>query len=284
MAGKTLVPGADHDNIMIDHWGGKMKGHLEVAKAAAVKAGNILRERINGSREITYKGEINLVTEMDRLSEKMVVETILGAFPDHGVLAEEEAQIENSSGFLWIIDPLDGTTNYAHGYPSFSVSIGLESSGDVIVGVVYDPMRDELFSAARGQGAFLNGDPIAVSRTDVLIRSLLATGFPYDRSASKENNLNYFNALIMASQEIRRSGSASLDLCALAAGRLDGYWELKLQPWDVAAGSLIVQEAGGVLTDFSGKRSSIRDNEILASNGRIHGQILEIIDRVKQHT
>jgi myo-inositol-1(or 4)-monophosphatase len=261
-----------------------MKGHLEVAKAAAVKAGSILRERISGSREVTYKGEINLVTEMDRLSERMVVEIILEAFPDHGILAEEEAQIENSSGFLWIIDPLDGTTNYAHGYPSFSVSIGLESSGDVVVGVVYDPMRDELFSAARGQGAFLNGNPIAVSRTDVLIRSLLATGFPYDRAVSKENNLNYFNALIMASQEIRRSGSASLDLCALAAGRLDGYWELKLHPWDVAAGSLIVQEAGGELTDFSGKRSSIRDNEILASNGRIHGQILEIIDRVKHHT
>jgi len=213
----------------------------------------------------------------------MVVDTILEAFPDHGILAEEKAQIENSSGFLWIIDPLDGTTNYAHGYPSFSVSIGLECAGDVIVGVVYDPMRDELFSAARGQGAFLNGNPIAVSRTDVLIRSLLATGFPYDRAVNKENNLNYFNALIMASQEIRRSGSASLDLCALAAGRLDGYWELKLHPWDVAAGSLIVQEAGGELTDFSGKRSSIRDNEILASNGRIHSQILEIIDRVKHH-
>jgi myo-inositol-1(or 4)-monophosphatase len=260
-----------------------MKGHLEVAKAAAVRAGNILRDRISESREVAYKGEINLVTEMDRLSERIVVETILETFPDHGILAEEEAQIKNSSGFLWIIDPLDGTTNYAHRYPSFSVSIGLERSGDVIVGVVYDPMRDELFSAARGQGAFLNGNPIAVSRTDVLIRSLLATGFPYDRAVNKENNLNYFNALIMASQEIRRSGSASLDLCALAAGRLDGYWELKLHPWDVAAGSLIVQEAGGELTDFSGKRSSIRDNEILASNGRIHSQILEIIDRVKHH-
>jgi myo-inositol-1(or 4)-monophosphatase len=256
--------------------------YLEVAKTAAVKAGTILRERISGSREISYKGAINLVTEMDRLSERMAVETILEAFPDHGILAEEEAQIENSSGFLWIIDPLDGTTNYAHGYPSFSVSIGLERSGDVIVGVVYDPMRDELFSAARGQGAFLNGNPISVSKNDVLIKSLLATGFPYDRAVSKENNLNYFNALIMASQEIRRSGSASLDLCAVAAGRLDGYWELKLHPWDVAAGSLIVREAGGMVSDFSGTHFSIRDKELVASNGKIHGIMLDTLNSVKR--
>ncbi len=259
-----------------------MKGHLEVAKAAAVKAGRLLRDRLYESRDVTYKGEINLVTEMDRVSERTVVETILEAFPDHGVLAEEEARIKNSSGFLWIIDPLDGTTNYAHGYPSFSVSIGLESTDGVIVGVVYDPMRDELFSAARGQGAFLNGKSIEVSRNEVLIRSLLATGFPYDRAVSKENNLNYFNALIMASQEVRRSGSASLDLCAVAAGRLDGYWELKLQPWDVAAGSLIVQEAGGTVSDFTGIRFGIRDKELVASNGRIHDLMLDILNAVKR--
>ncbi|MEK6743131.1 MAG: inositol monophosphatase family protein [Nitrospirota bacterium] len=259
-----------------------MKRHLEVAKAAAVKAGTILRECISVSREVSYKGEINLVTEMDRISERIVVATILEAFPDHGILAEEEAQIENGSGFLWIIDPLDGTTNYAHGYPSFSVSIGLEHSGDVIVGVVYDPMRNELFSAARGQGAHLNGNPIAVSRNDVLIRSLLATGFPYDRAVSRENNLDYFNALIMAAQEIRRSGSASLDLCAVAAGRLDGYWELKLHPWDVAAGSLIVQEAGGTVSDFAGTLFSIRDKELVASNGRIQGLMIDILNAVRR--
>jgi len=258
-----------------------MKTYLDIAKAAASKAGAILRERIKGSREVAYKGEINLVTEMDGISERIVVDTILKAFPDHGILAEEEANIENGTGFLWIIDPLDGTTNYAHGYPSFSVSIGLERAGDVIVGVVYDPMRDELFSAIRGQGAFLNGKPITTSRNDVLIRSLLATGFPYDRAVSKENNLDYFNALIMASQEIRRSGSASLDLCAVADGRLDGYWELKLNPWDVADGSLIVQEAGGMVSDFTGTRFSIRDKEIVASNGRIHSLMLEILNTVK---
>jgi myo-inositol-1(or 4)-monophosphatase len=260
-----------------------MREQLVVAQDAAVKAGKVLRDNVSGVRDISYKGEINLVTEMDRLSEKTVVETILRAFPRHGVLAEEDARIENDSGFLWIIDPLDGTTNYAHGYPNFSVSIGLEHNGEIVIGVVYDPMRDELFTALRGQGAFLNDTKIAVSKNDTLIRSLLATGFPYDRTVSTENNLNYFNALIMASQEVRRSGSASLDLCNLAAGRLDGYWELKLQPWDVAAGSLIVREAGGEATDFSGKRSAIRDKEIVASNGRIHNQLLEIIDRVRHH-
>ena len=259
-----------------------MKKYLEAAKTAAVKAGSLLRERINGRREVFYKGEINLVTEMDRISERTIVEIILKTFPDHGILAEEEARFENKSDFLWIIDPLDGTTNYAHGYPCFSVSIGLEHEGNVIIGVVYDPMRDELFSAARGQGAFLNESPITVSRNDVLIRSLLATGFPYDRAVSKDNNLNYFNALIMASQEIRRSGSASLDLCAVAAGRLDGYWELKLHPWDVAAGSLIVQESGGVVSDFTGTRFSIRDKEIVASNGRIQGFMLDILNTEKK--
>jgi myo-inositol-1(or 4)-monophosphatase len=258
-----------------------MKEYLEVAKTAAVKAGTMLRERINGSRKISYKGAINLVTEMDRISESMVVETILGTFSGHGILAEEETQISNSSDYLWIIDPLDGTTNYAHGYPSFSVSIGLEFSGDIIIGVVYDPMRDELFSAVRGQGAFLNGKPIAVSNNDILIRSLLATGFPYDRAVSRENNLNYFNALIMASQEIRRSGSASLDMCAVAAGRLDGYWELKLHPWDVAAGCLIVREAGGRVSDFSGTLFNIHDKEIVASNGIIHGLMLDTLNAVK---
>lgn len=281
MVGKSLVPFENHGNIITLSLGGKMKEYLEVAKTAAVKAGTILREHVNGNRQISYKGAINLVTEMDRISERTVVETILGTFSDHGILAEEEAQIKNSSDYLWIIDPLDGTTNYAHGYPSFSVSIGLEFLGDIIIGVVYDPMRDELFSAARGQGAFLNGQPIAVSRTEILIRSLLATGFPYDRAVSKENNLDYFSALIMASQEIRRSGSAALDMCAVAAGRLDGYWELKLCPWDVAAGSLIVREAGGTVSDFTGTLFNIHDKEIVASNGIIHSLMLDILNAVK---
>jgi myo-inositol-1(or 4)-monophosphatase len=259
-----------------------MRKYLEAAKEAALTAGHILKDNVNGKRDIFFKGEINMVTEIDRLSEKIIVGALLSAFPGHGILAEEGSRIESKSGFLWVIDPLDGTTNYAHGYPSFSVSIGLEHDGQTVLGAVYDPMRDELFTAVKGEGAFLNGLPIGVSRNEVLIRSLLATGFPYDRTVSSENNLNYFSALIMASQEVRRSGSASLDLCSVAAGRLDGYWELKLHPWDVAAGGLIVREAGGKVSDFSGTRYSIHDKEIIASNGVIHDQMLEVIHAVQR--
>jgi myo-inositol-1(or 4)-monophosphatase len=240
----------------------------------------LLRENIDGTREIRYKGDINLVTEMDRRSERTIVETLRSAFPGHGLIAEEETDQQNQSGFLWIIDPLDGTTNYAHGYPCFSVSIALQHEGQVIVGVVYDPMRDELFSAERGGGSFLNGKKITVSRTDSLIRSLLATGFPYDRKESERNNLDYFHHLLMASQEVRRDGSAALDLSSVAAGRFDGFWELKLKSWDVAAGSLIVREAGGMISDLSGSAVTLDAGEILATNGRIHDQMVSVLQQV----
>lgn len=256
-----------------------MKDFLTVAAEAARAAGALLRANINGKREISYKGDINLVTEMDRLSERTVVKALLASFPDHGIMAEEETMIRNGSGYLWIIDPLDGTTNYAHGYPCFSVSIALEHEGEIVVGVVYDPMRDELFSAQKGAGAHLNGKTIRVSAADTLIKSLLSTGFPYDRKVSEKNNLNYFHDLLMASQEVRRDGSAALDLCYVASGRFDGFWELKLKPWDVAAGSLIVHEAGGLISDFSGTRFSIHDDEILATNGRIHALMLETLQK-----
>jgi myo-inositol-1(or 4)-monophosphatase len=258
-----------------------MEQLLTVARHAALTAGALLREQFGGVREISYKGAINLVTEMDRRSERTIVDIISAAFPDHGILAEEGASREGSSEYLWIIDPLDGTTNYAHGYPNFSVSIGIEQQGELVAGVVYDPLRDELFTAGRGGGALLNGRPLSVSKNDTLIRCLLATGFPYDRAESEQNNLNFFHALIMACQEIRRSGSAALDLCSVAAGRLDGYWELKLQPWDVAAGSLLVREAGGAVTDLSGSPFGVRDRDIVASNGIIHGQMTEILNRVQ---
>lgn len=254
-----------------------MKDFLAVAVEAARKAGGILKENLSGTREITYKGDINLVTEMDTRSERAVVGTLRASFPDHGIIAEEETTIRNGSGYTWIIDPLDGTTNYAHGYPCFSVSIALEHQGDVITGVVYDPMRDELFTAQKGQGAYLNGKGIKVSTVDTLIKSLLATGFPYDRKVSEKNNMDYFHDLLMASQEVRRDGSAALDLCSVAAGRFDGFWELKLKPWDVAAGSLIVREAGGRVTDLSDNTFDIFADEVLASNGMIHGQIVEIL-------
>ncbi len=256
-----------------------MKDFLAVAVEAARAAGMILRENINGKREISYKGEINLVTEMDRLSERTIVQALLASFPDHGIMAEEGTMVRNGSGYIWIIDPLDGTTNYAHGYPCFSVSIALEHADDIVVGVVYDPMRDELFSAQKGQGAYLNGTKIGVSGVDTLIKSLLATGFPYDRKVSEKNNLNYFHDLLMTSQEVRRDGSAALDLCYVASGRFDGFWELKLKPWDVAAGSLIVHEAGGLVSDFSGTRFGIHDEEILASNGRVHQQMIETLKK-----
>lgn len=256
-----------------------MDAFLETARTASLRAGRILRENVGGRREISFKGEINLVTEMDMRSEREIVSILREVFPDHGIMAEEETTIRNGSAFTWIIDPLDGTTNYAHGYPNFAVSIALEKDGEMIIGVVYDPLRDELFTAQKGGGAHLNGRPIRVSANDRLIRSLLATGFPYDRTTSERNNLNHFNALLMASQEVRRSGSASLDLCSVASGRLDGYWELKLQPWDVAAGSLIVREAGGTVSDFSGIRFSINDREIVASNGVIHSQMVEVLQK-----
>ena len=252
-----------------------MKDMMAVAQEAALKAGAILRENIHGTRSITFKDDINLVTEMDVRSERAVVEVLRASFPGHGIIAEEETNVRNGSGFTWIIDPLDGTTNYAHGYPCFSVSIALEHDDEIVLGVVYDPMRGELFTAQKGQGAFLNGKPIRVSGIDTLIKSLLATGFPYDRKMSEKNNMDYFHDLLMASQEVRRDGSAALDLCYIASGRFDGFWELKLKPWDVAAGSLIVREAGGMVSDFSGTRFSIYDNEILASNGVIHGQMME---------
>jgi myo-inositol-1(or 4)-monophosphatase len=254
-----------------------MRDFKTVAIEAARKAGGLLRDNIHGEREITYKGDINLVTEMDMRSERTIVEALRSAYPGHGIVAEEETDIRNTSGFTWIIDPLDGTTNYAHGYPCFSVSIALEHEDDIIVGVVFDPMRDELFAAQKGQGATLNGNMIRVSKADTLMKSLLATGFPYDRTVSEKNNLDYFHDLLMASQEVRRDGSAALDLCSVASGRFDGFWELKLKPWDVAAGSLIAREAGGMVSDFTGKRFSIHDDEILASNGRIHQQMVDVL-------
>ncbi len=255
---------------------------IAVARNAAFKAGSLLRENINGVHEIAYKGDINLVTEMDTRSERTIVEMLHTSFPDHGVVAEEGTMKDNASDYTWIIDPLDGTTNYAHGYPCFSVSIALEHRGDVILGVVYDPMRDELFTAQRGQGAYLNGKQIQVSPVNLLMKSLLATGFPYDRKVSAKNNLNYFQEFLMASQEVRRDGSAALDLCYVAAGRIDGFWELKLKPWDVAAGSLIVREAGGTVSDLSGKRFEMHAEEILASNGCIHQQMVGILQKPKR--
>ena len=254
-----------------------MKDLKECAIEIAREAGIFLKDKLNSVHTIDYKGEINLVTEVDKISEEMITSKINALFPDHDILAEEFTDIDRGSDFRWIIDPLDGTTNYAHGYPYFCVSIALERLNTMTVGIVYDPMLDEMFVAEKGKGAFLNDREIHVSNTRGIIKSLLATGFPYDIREDSDNNLNYFNEMILKAQAIRRAGSAALDLAYVAAGRFDGFWELKLNPWDIAAGWLLVEEAGGIVTDMGGNDYHLESSSILASNGRIHKEMMDVL-------
>jgi myo-inositol-1(or 4)-monophosphatase len=243
----------------------------------ALKAGALLKEMFSQTHEIVYKGDINIVTEADKMSEKLIMDEIRRKFPEHGILSEESDAVAGSVALRWIVDPLDGTTNYAHGYPVFCVSIALEKNGQVIVGVIYDPTRNDLFVAERGRGAYLNGKKISVSPLSDLSRALLATGFPYDIRESRENNLDYFTRMAKKAQAIRRAGSAALDLAYLAAGRFDGFWELKLKPWDAAAGCLMVQEAGGRISDLFGAPWHVEAPHLLASNGLLHQQMIEAL-------
>ena len=254
-----------------------MKDLKECAIEIAREAGIFLKDKLNSVHTIDYKGEINLVTEVDKISEEMITSKINALFPDHDILAEEFTDIDRGSDFRWIIDPLDGTTNYAHGYPYFCVSIALERLNTMTVGIVYDPMLDEMFVAEKGKGAFVNDREIHVSNTRGIIKSLLATGFPYDIREDSDNNLNYFNEMILSAQAIRRAGSAALDLAYVAAGRFDGFWELKLNPWDIAAGWLLVEEAGGIVTDMGGNDYHLESSSILASNGRIHKEMMDVL-------
>ena len=258
----------------------EIRGWVDFAEQVARGAGAVLKAYYGKRHEIRYKGEINLVTDVDRRSEAYIMERIRSAFPDHGILSEESLEVTSPSPYRWIVDPLDGTTNYAHDYPCFCVSVALERQGELLAGAVYDPMLDESFTAGAGTGAFLNGATIAVSDTQELRRSLLATGFAYDVKHSADNNFAFFREFVLTGQAIRRDGSAALDLCYLACGRIDGFWELKLRPWDTAAASLIVREAGGTVSDFSGKEFSIRGDETLASNGLIHGEMLRLVGEV----
>ncbi len=254
-----------------------MQKHLDIAVQAARAAGRLQRERLWSDFAIDFKGETDLVTEVDRACEELIVGTIRQAFPDHDILAEENDYASLHSACKWIIDPLDGTTNYAHGFPWFGVSIALEIDGEVRLGVICHPMMDELFTAVRGEGAFLNGRRLAVSRRAPLRQCLLATGFPYDRTWDNENNFTHFMNFQMAARAVRRAGAAALDLAYVAAGRLDGYWECKLKPWDVAAGQLLVSEAGGMVTNHEGDTYSCYDHRILASNGLIHGEMAALL-------
>ncbi|MFQ5850557.1 MAG: inositol monophosphatase family protein [Candidatus Binatia bacterium] len=256
----------------------EMRDLLASAEEAAQAAGFLIRESWQQAKQIYYKSSIDLVTTIDRQAQESIVNILQKRFPEHSILAEEETTIAGiQSSYRWIVDPLDGTTNFAHAYPHFCVSIALEREGEIILGLVYDPLREERFKAVQGKGAFLNGNPIRTSKVAELDKALLATGFPYDRRERAAFYLAYLKAFMTSSQGIRRNGSAALDLCYVACGRLDGFWEFGLHPWDSAAGSLMVREAGGKLTDLSGNTFAIWGGETLGSNGLIHREMLDII-------
>ncbi len=256
---------------------------IRVGKDVVLEAGRLLVQQLHSDLTISHKGSINLVTDVDLAAEELIVRRIRDAFPNHSFLAEERYNEDAQGGAVnWVIDPLDGTTNYAHGYPVFSVSIGLEIAGEVEWGAVYDPLRSELYTARRGFGANCNDTPLCVSKVGSLSASLLATGFPYDIRTSEQNNLDHFCAFAVRCQGVRRSGSAALDLCHVASGRLDGFWELKLNPWDCAAGYLMVREAGGIVTNFRGRPGSIYEREVIASNGRIHHEMVAVLEATNQ--
>lgn len=248
------------------------------ARKAALKAGEIHLKYYGKQKQIEYKAnKFDLVTNADKEAEEVIIKTITKKFKDHDILAEESQKTNLQSDFIWVIDPLDGTTNYAHNFPQFCVSIALMYKKEAIIGVVYDAVKKELFHGIKGQGAFLNDEKIQVSSIKEVGKSLLATGFPYDRRNEETNNFNYFKAFSIKSQAIRRPGSAALDLCYLACGRFDGFWELTLAPWDTAAGSIIVKEAGGIVTNFFSKDFDIFIRNIHASNPHIHEEMSLIL-------
>jgi len=254
--------------------------YLATAIEAVIRAGDIQLSRFGTDMRVDKKGAIDLVTEIDLQIEREFRAMIAGRFPDHVVLGEEfesRGDREATPPFCWVFDPVDGTTNYAHGLPIFCSSLALEIDGEIVVGAVYDPTRRELFTAERGQGAWLNGRPLRVSTADTLLDSLLVTGFHYGIQRDPEELVSLFREFITKSRAVRRLGSAALDMCYVAAGRFDGYWESKIQPWDVAAGALIVKEAGGMVTTISGAEFRSRAGSVLASNGPIHPLMLEVI-------
>ena len=252
-----------------------MTRELEVAIAAAEAAGEVLRNGFGQHQEIKFKGEVDLVTKADENAEQAIKQVLQKTFPNYGMLAEEGGELKGEGNVRWIVDPLDGTTNFAHGLPLFCTSIALERDGEVVLGVVYDPMANETYTAERGDGATLNGEPIVVSDTDDPIRALLATGFPYDRDEVPAA-LELFGRFAVHTQGMRRLGSAALDLCYVAAGRLDGYYERGVKTWDIAAGTLILREAGGKVTNYSGHELDLELGEVVASNGLLHADLLRV--------
>jgi myo-inositol-1(or 4)-monophosphatase len=254
---------------------------LDFGAATAREAGALLRDYYRNGVAVKYKGEIDLVTEADHASDALILERIRSAYPDWAILSEESGASANSSSYMWIADPLDGTTNFAHGLPIFSVTLALVVNGVIELGVTYNPIYDELYTARRGQGAYLNGARLRVSSAALLDRSLLVTGFPYDRRTNPNNNIQQFTDFSLRAQGVLRLGSAALDLGAVAAGRLDGYWEFKINPWDIAAGCLMVTEAGGRVSAPDGSPLDLFARQIVASNGLVQNEMLEVLAHSK---
>jgi myo-inositol-1(or 4)-monophosphatase len=255
-----------------------------VADGIARQAGSLLRGFYTKGVATEYKGDVDVVTEADRASEKLIVEKLKAAFPAHGVYGEEGTRAGMENEYRWYIDPLDGTTNFAHGFPAFCVILGLErraaglaadADGDMVAGVIYDPLRDEMFSTEKGKGAWLNGKRISVSKTAKVQESLTATGFPSQKRHSSPN-MHLYQQMTLRSHGVRRAGSAGLDLAYVACGRLDGFWEFNLNPWDTSAGVLLVEEAGGKVSHFDGGKFTLDSREVLATNGLIHGEMVHL--------
>ena len=261
-----------------------MQPMLNIAIRAAHHAGDFIVRKINKlpDLKVEVKAQNDYVSEVDRQAEARIIEDLLKAYPGHGIVAEESGVIEGKDEYRWIIDPLDGTTNFLHGFPHYAVSIACEHRGRMAHGVVYDPFKQELFAASRGDGATLNNRRIRVSKTNSLDSALLATGFPFRNPEQLGEFMKLFTELFTSVGDIRRAGSAALDLAYVAAGRLDGYWEAGLSAWDLAAGALIVREAGGLVTDYAGDEHFLENGQIVAGNPRVTAEMLRIIQKLHQ--
>jgi len=256
-----------------------LESYLNIAIEIAREAGGLLLRHFRQPLEITYKRRSDLVTEVDRKSETLIVERLRAYFPGHAIVAEEGGGQKTGSDYCWFVDPLDGTTNFANGFPIFAVTLGLAYRGEVVAGVVFDPTRDELFTVERGAGAFLNGQRLHVSNNGDLAECLVATGFP-PFATNHDLNVEFYFRFTELTHGIRRAGSAALDLCSVAAGHFDGFWELKLNPWDKAAGTLLVAEAGGQVSGITGRPFNLLGDDIFASNGLVHDQMLRVFSEV----